>query len=192
MSRLRLSHKLSKVEDIEITSAKGCLYKEEDGMYFAAEKMLKVSAKQLFAEDLFFYRGIEGHENSVRCFMYCCSTVVGKQSFMKLTEVGDGNLEKFVCKKDILPLKQLYFGNKQKIAAKKHFKRNSTDFSLSLDLLHQTAQGLKYLHDNRILHRTIQPSNVLLIRNSQKNRCQTWRLSIQQKTESQTSYSRAN
>ena len=35
------------------------------------------------------------------------------------------------------------------------------------NLLHQTTQGLKYLHDKRIIHRNIHPSNVLLTLTSQ-------------------------
>ena len=34
-------------------------------------------------------------------------------------------------------------------------------------MLRQTAQGLKHLHDNDVIHRIIQPSNVFLIRTSQ-------------------------
>ena len=83
-------------------------------------------------------------------------------------EVGDGNLEEFILELDVLPLKQLYSEDHQKTKSTKYFKDNScNDLPLRLDLLHQTARGLKYLHDNCIIHRNVQPSNVLLSRTSQ-------------------------
>ena len=127
---------------VPITSTRELLYKGEKGTYFAAEKMLKKTAKELLDEDLRFFPGIEGHENIVSCFIRC---TFKKESAMKLTEVGDGNLEEFVSDRDILPLKQLYSENQKIIKPTEYFFDNScNDLPLRLDLLHETAQGLKY------------------------------------------------
>ena len=160
-----LSLNFSEVKAPNTRPAKKLLYKGENGTYFAAKDMSKRAAKQLLDDDLRFFRGIEGHENIVRCFVHC---TFKEESVTKLMEVGDGNLEEFISDRDILPLKQLYSEDQQTIKATKHFRDHScNDLPLRLDLLLQTAQGLKYLHDNRIIHRNIQPSNVLLIRTSQ-------------------------
>ena len=161
MSELCRRHNFTKVEDPTIISTKGLLYKGEKGKYFAAEKISENTMNQLLVEDLRFFRGIESHENIVRCFIYC---TFDDQSVLKLTEVGDATLEQYVNNREVIPLKQLYSAQ-QTTTSEEHFQCNSTDFPIKLDLLHQTAQGLKYLHDNAIIHRNIRPLNVSLTLN---------------------------
>ena len=159
MAELIQSHRFTKVDNL----TKGLLYKGEKGTYFAAEKMSVNTMNQSLEEDLRFFRGIESHENIVRCFIYC---TFDDQSVLKLTEVGDANLEEYANNRNILPLTQLYSAQ-QTTSPEEYFHLNSNNLPSELDLLHQTAQGLKYLHDNDIIHRNIQPSNVSLTRNSQ-------------------------
>ena len=69
-------------------------------------------------------------------------------------ELCDCNLEEYIKNKKITP--HAHFVSVE-VHPQKHFK---TSF---LKLLHQTANGLKYLHDSDIIHRNLNSTNILLV-----------------------------
>ena len=160
----KASHKFDEVEDYTTNSKN--VYKDENGVYFSGE----VTSGQDWKEELCLLKRIGSHENIVRFFI-CCT--FDDLSVRKLTELCDASLEVYIEAKkkncELTPLTQYYSDKKIKSPKnpKEYFLPYNEDLPIELDLLHQTAKGLKYLHDNDIIHRNIQPSNVLLTRTSQ-------------------------
>ena len=95
------------------------------------------------------------HKNVVR---YIPPPDEDEQHITLYMELCDGNLEQYIHNKSFIPQK---CEDQAKILAQNYFRCSI------LDLLEQTALGLKYLHDNNIIHRDLKPSNVLLIRTKQ-------------------------
>ena len=161
------SHKFFEVKNDGSKS----VYKDENDSYFSGEILSESKLNQQWKKDLRFLQNIGSHENIEKFFM-CCT--FDDMSVRKLTELCDSSLkdyiESFNNNHKIIPLTlQCYFDTKNNSQKdlKDYFKPNSDDLPLCLDLLHQTAQGLKYLHDNDIIHRNIHPSNVFLTRTFQ-------------------------
>ena len=142
------------------------VYKDENNSFFGGE-IVSQNNLELQWEDLRFLRNIGSHENIERFFIWC---KFYDNSVRKLTELCDGNLKDYVERNlEMIPRTQYYSDmmNTSSQDPRQYFMLNREDLPLCLDLLHQTAKGLKYLHDKEIIHRNIQPSNVLLIRTSQ-------------------------
>ena len=165
-------HKFFEVKD-NITKSKN-VYIDKNGSYFGGEIVSENDSGEQWKEDLRFLRGIGSHENIVRFFI-CCKFGEPEdgKTVRKLTELCDASLKDYIqatesnCK--LIPLTQYYSDKKDDSQKdiKDYFKPNSDDLPLCLDLLCQTAQGLKYLHDNDVIHRNIQPQNVYLTQTSQ-------------------------
>ena len=130
------------------------VYKDENDFCFAGENLSEHSYEQ-WQDDLDILRKIGSHQNIVRIFICCSVENTSVQKLIILTELCDANLEDKITAKQV--------GEKRIF-----FKPPCSDnLPFHLDLLHQTAHGLKYLHDKRIIHCNIHPSNVLLTLTSQ-------------------------
>ena len=73
-------------------------------------------------------------------------------------ELCYASLEDYISNKEICPFTQI---NGRKQTAQSYFESDI------LQLLHQTANGLEYLHDNGIMHCDLKPCNVLLLKTRQ-------------------------
>ena len=83
-------------------------------------------------------------------------------------ELCDCSLKEYILDLPISPHQEYCTSQKDAFPekARAYFKCESK-IPLCLELLYQTANGLKYLHDKNIVHCNIQASNVLLIRISE-------------------------
>ena len=100
-------------------------------------------------DELSTLRKIGSHQNIVKIFICSSAENNSLQKSIIQTELCTTNLEDYITGKQ---------GGEKMI----YFQSSCGD-----GLLHQTTQGLKYLHDKRIIHRNIHPSNVLLTLTSQ-------------------------
>ena len=129
-------------------------YKDENDFYFAGEILPQHSYEQ-WQDDLELLRKIGSHQNIVRIFICCSVENKFVQKSVILTELCDANLIDYITAKQVEE-KMIFFK-----------PPGSDNLPFHLDLLHQTAHGLKYLHDKKIIHRNIHPSNILLTFTSQ-------------------------
>ena len=139
---------------VQVGDSSRNVYKDGNDFHFAGENLSEHNKPR--KDDLSILREIGSHQNIVRIFI--CFSVENKsaQKLIILTEICGANL------KDYITAKQ---GGEKTM----DFRPFCGDgLPLHLDLLHQTTQGLKYLHDKRIIHRNIHPSNVLLITSQNK------------------------
>ena len=101
---------------------------------------------------------LQSHQNVVTYLTTCkCNPM----DIAIITEYWEGDLETCIREKCIIPLTLTHFG-------KRSSKKDQQDFfeKICLDLLQQTTQGLRYLHENDIIHCDVRPSNVFLFKYS--------------------------
>ena len=153
----KLSRTLYCLEEIAHTSISvvfKCRDSEEDDVY-AAKQMSKQICKKWKDELHIFQKIGKEHENVVRYIPGYFQDGLNVIFFMELC---DASLEDYISNKEICPFTQI---NGKKQTAQSYFESDI------LQLLHQTANGLEYLHDNGIMHRDLKPSNVLLLKTRQ-------------------------
>ena len=132
------------------------VYQDQKKLFVAGKTKKRDCKKEHWENELLVLEKVGSHKNVVRYFTTCCCNAdIGDK---KIMELCDGNFEEYLCNKVIMPLRELAEKKIPNIkSAQGYFNGNI------LDLLHQAAKGLAYLHENDIIHRDIKPSNVLLI-----------------------------
>ena len=155
------SYKLSVVKKLKPYS-KVYLYKDKWTSYFAGEVVPQQTNTDEWRKSVSFLQSTGSHENVLKIFAtYCTFT---EKPILLMMELCDGNLEEYIHNRRIHPLTQTC-SNKQstpQIHARQYFQSNRVNLPFTLDLINHTAQGLKFLHDNDIVHGDIKASKVLL------------------------------
>ena len=136
---------------------------------FYAGKEISKSKNKYWNNEIQILRKIGNHQNLVN---YIATCTCDKKNLILFTALCDGTLEEYVKNQAIVPLRinaALMLSKKPANVPQKfrsYCKHQSVNGFKPIikDLLYQIVHGLRYLHANDIIHRNIQPSNILLIR----------------------------
>ena len=136
---------------------------------FYAGKEISRSENKYLNNEIEILRKIGNHQNLVN---YIATCTCDEKNLVLLTALCDGTLEEYVKNQTIVPLRvnaELMLSKKPADLPQKFqsYCKHQSEIGLKpviKDLLYQTVHGLRYLHANDIIHRNIQPSNILLIR----------------------------
>ena len=136
---------------------------------FYAGKEISRSENQYWNNEIRILRKIGNHQNLLN---YIATCTCDEKILVLLTKLCDGTLEEYVKNHTIVPLRINAALMLAKIPANvpekfQSYCKHQSEIGLKpviKDLLYQTVHGLRYLHANDIIHRKIQPSNILLIR----------------------------
>ena len=154
-----------KIKELKTNSKVFLCEDNEFGVRYAGKNISKNNPAN-WKKELNLLKMIGRHENIVNVLTVCTFADKTKGIIMELC---DCNLEEYVQDFAISP-QQKYCAFQEDASPQKaqaYFKCKSK-IPLGLELSYQIANGLKYLHDNDIIHHNIQASNVLLIRFSQR------------------------
>ena len=154
-----------KIKELKTNSKVFLCEDNEFGVRYAGKNISKNNPAN-WKKELNLLKMIGRHENIVNVLTVCTFADKTKGIIMELC---DCNLEEYVQDFAISP-QQKYSAFQEDVSPQKaqaYFKCKSK-IPLCLELSYQIANGLKYLHDNDIIHHNIQASNVLLIRFSQR------------------------
>ena len=131
------------------------LYTNLDNASFAGKEIFKSMYKFWKDEIKILQKVGKDHENVIKLFPNYMNET--EQTITIFMELCDGNLEQYIYNKEICPATS---ATSSFVKAQEYFTLNTGNI---LDLIHQSAKGLKHLHDNAIIHRDLKPSNILLI-----------------------------
>jgi len=149
--------KFSEIDDFRNEPNLLYRYTDEMKIYYVGKKVRKENFIR-WKNDLNELRMSRSHQNIQKYF-------AGNETTFKVVgEYCDGTLQEYIQKPNNVPFFQK--DKPQPLSYKDFFptKNYDSDLPLNLDLLHQIAHGLKFLHDNSISHGNIQPSNIYLTR----------------------------
>ena len=144
------------------------LYCDSQQSFYAGKEILR-SENKFLNNEIRILRKIGNHQNLLN---YIATCTCDEKKLVLLTELCDGTLEEYVKNHTIVPLRinaALMLSKKPANLPQKFqsYCKHQSEIGLKpviKDLLYQTVHGLRYLHANDIIHRKIQPSNILLIR----------------------------
>ena len=164
-TKLRLTH-LDK--NNRQTGPNTLLYCDSKQSFYAGKEISK-SENKFLDNEIRILRKIGNHQNLLN---YIATCTCDEKILVLLTKLCDGTLEEYVKNHTIVPLRinaALMLSKKPADLPQKFqsYCKHQSEIGLKpsiKDLLYQIVHGLRYLHANDIIHRNIQPSNILLIR----------------------------
>ncbi len=111
----------------------------KSGRYFAAKRFDRKGEDERYLHDLkALYQEPPDHSNIIKMFERHWDDNRDLWLIMELCEYG--NLNQYFTR----------------------FKYDFANFDLKLDMMCQAARGIKYLHENHIIHRNLAPNNILV------------------------------